>query len=85
MTAKPETRERDVIRAFVDLSNELVDGYDIVELLTLLTTSCARLLDVASAGLLLADPTGPRFGLSLVQALRNSRDGFFAPPVTPDS
>jgi GAF domain-containing protein len=53
-----ETRERDIIRAFVDLSNELVDGYDIVELLVRLTTNCARLLDVASSGLLLADRRG---------------------------
>ena len=34
---------------------------------------------------LLAGPKGPRYGLSLVQALRKSRDGFFAPSVTPDS
>ncbi len=53
-----ESRERDIIRAFVELSNELVDGYDIIELLVRLTSSCAQLLDVASAGLLLADRRG---------------------------
>jgi GAF domain-containing protein len=53
-----ETRERDIIRAFVDLSNELVDGYDMVELLVRLTASCAELLDISSAGLLLAAPPG---------------------------
>ena len=53
-----DTRERHIIRAFVDLSNELVDGYDIVELLVRLTTNCAQLLDVASSGLLLADQHG---------------------------
>lgn len=53
-----DSRERHVIRAFVELSNELVDGYDIIELLTSLTTSCAQLLDVASAGLLLSDNKG---------------------------
>ena len=53
-----DSRERDIIRAFVDLSNELVDGYDMVELLSRLTTNCARLLDIASAGLLLADRRG---------------------------
>jgi transcriptional regulator with GAF, ATPase, and Fis domain len=53
-----DTRERDIIRAFVDLSNELVDGYDIVELLVRLTMNCAQLLDVASSGLLLADQRG---------------------------
>lgn len=50
--------ERDVIRAFVDLSNELVDDYDVVEMLSRLTTNCASLLDVESAGLLLADQRG---------------------------
>ena len=53
-----DNREREIIRAFVDLSNELVDDYDVVEVLTRLTTNCARLLDVASAGLLLADARG---------------------------
>ncbi|MFC7491093.1 MULTISPECIES: GAF and ANTAR domain-containing protein [unclassified Knoellia] len=50
-----DTRERDIIHAFVELSNELVDGYDIVDLLSGWTTNCAQLLDVAAAGLLLAD------------------------------
>ncbi|MCW2715967.1 MAG: hypothetical protein JWN88_3014 [Frankiales bacterium] len=51
-------RERDVSRAFVALANHLVDGVDPVDLLSGLTADCARLLDVASAGLLLADPRG---------------------------
>ncbi|HXH78451.1 GAF and ANTAR domain-containing protein [Nocardioides sp.] len=61
MTDSPDriaNRETDVIRAFVELSNELVDGYDMIDLLTNLTQSCARLLDVASAGLLLTDEKG---------------------------
>ena len=53
-----ESRERDIIRAFVDLSNELVDDYDVVEMLSNLTMACAELLNVASAGLLLADKQG---------------------------
>ena len=53
-----DTRERDIIHAFVALSNELVDGYDIVDLLTDWTENCARLLDVAAAGLLVADGRG---------------------------
>ena len=53
-----QTRERDVIQAFVELSNDLVQSYDMVELLSRLTTSCAHLLDVASAGLLLSDSAG---------------------------
>ena len=51
-------REHDVLRAFVDLSSELVDDYDMLEMLSRLTTSCAQLLDVGSAGLLLADERG---------------------------
>ena len=50
-----QQREQGVIKAFVHLSNELVDDYDIIDTLTTLTASCAELLDVASAGLLLAD------------------------------
>jgi GAF domain-containing protein len=53
-----ETRENAVIKAFVDLSNELVEGYDMVELLASLTDSCARLLHIAAAGLLLTDRHG---------------------------
>jgi hypothetical protein len=48
-------RERLVTEAFVSLADRLVGLFDVVELLTDLTESCARLLDVASAGLLLAD------------------------------
>ena len=51
-------RERAVSTAFVALSSSLVDGGDIVDLLTELTSDCARLLDIASAGLLLADRRG---------------------------
>lgn len=58
MTERAENRERDIVRAFVDLSTELVNDYDVLEMLTQLTTNCASLLDVSSAGLLLADTRG---------------------------
>ena len=48
-------REAAVSRAFVELANSMVDGFDVVDLLGTLTGECARLLDIASAGLLLAD------------------------------
>ena len=48
-------REREVTASFVALANSLVDGSDVVDLLIGLTEDCARLLDIASAGLLLAD------------------------------
>ncbi|MDQ1641153.1 MAG: hypothetical protein QOJ90_504 [Actinomycetota bacterium] len=52
------TREREVTEAFVALASSLANGYDVVDLLNSLTADCARLLDVASAGLLLADSGG---------------------------
>jgi GAF domain-containing protein len=51
-------RERAVIAAFVEIARSLTEGYDVVELHSNLTTDCERLLDIASAGLLLADRGG---------------------------
>jgi GAF domain-containing protein len=51
-------REAQVLEAVVSLVDSLLDDFDVVELLTQLTEQCARLLDVASAGLLLASPGG---------------------------
>jgi GAF domain-containing protein len=49
-------REQDVVTALVSLAGGMVTGEaDVVELLSQLTSDCARLLDVAEAGLLLAD------------------------------
>ena len=49
------TREHRINDAFVHLAGALVSGEDVIELLELLTGQCVELLDVASAGLLLAD------------------------------
>ncbi len=51
-------RETDIAQTFVSLASSLANGNDVVDLLTELTADCARLLDVASAGLLLADHRG---------------------------
>ncbi len=51
-------REARVSAAFVSMASSLANGYDVVDLLTELTAECAQLLDVASAGLLLADGLG---------------------------
>ena len=51
-------RERLITDAFVSLANSLADGADVIDLLSGLATDTARLLDVASTGLLLADPRG---------------------------
>ena len=54
MTETP--RETRVLDAVVSLVDSLLDDFDVVDLLTELTERCAALLDVESAGLLLADP-----------------------------
>jgi len=49
-------RESRVLGAVVSLVDNLLDDFDMVDLLTGLTERCADLLDVAAAGFLLADP-----------------------------
>ncbi len=51
-------REQAVIAAFVGIARSLTEGYDVVELHSILTADCVRLLDIASAGLMLADRDG---------------------------
>ena len=52
------SRESLLVATFVELADVLVDEFDVVELLSLLTDRCVAVLDVTAAGLLLADPTG---------------------------
>jgi GAF domain/ANTAR domain len=49
-------RETRVLEAVVSLVDTLLVDFDVVDLLTDLTERCAQLLDVESAGILLADP-----------------------------
>ena len=51
-------REHDVIESFIRFADRLIDDVDVLDLTTDLTQDCARLLDVAAVGLLLADPGG---------------------------
>lgn len=52
------TRNEQLLEVFASLADTLVADYDVVELLQTLIESCQGLLDVAAAGLLLADEHG---------------------------
>ena len=45
---------------FVELTDTMVVGFDMIDFLHVLTNRSAQLLDVSAAGLLLADPRGER-------------------------
>ena len=53
-----DDREFRIVEAFVQLAESLASGYDAVDLLDRLAHSCVGVLDVAAAGLLLADDHG---------------------------
>jgi len=52
------TREAQIVRAIVALTDTLVDDFDIIDSLTALTARCVELLDTAATGILLADAEG---------------------------
>ncbi len=53
-----DQREQDIIESFIGFADRLIDDLDVLDLTTQLARDCARLLDVAAAGLLLADARG---------------------------
>ncbi len=52
------TREARIAETFVELSDALVDDFDVVELLNVLAARCVELLDLTAAGLVMADANG---------------------------
>ena len=59
-TAEERTLRRQALMAttFVEIVDTLVGDFDVVEVLTVLTSRCVELLDAAAAGILLADADG---------------------------
>jgi GAF domain-containing protein len=51
-------RESLLERTLVELADTLVDDFDVVDLLTLLTERCVEILDISEAGIMLASPDG---------------------------
>lgn len=47
-----------LVRTLVELADNLVDRFDLVDLLSLLSDRCVDALDVAAAGVMLASPGG---------------------------
>ena len=50
--------EQQLAEAFVEMADTLVDDFDLMDFLHLLTDRCVRLLNVSAAGLLLTDQRG---------------------------
>jgi hypothetical protein len=58
LKGKAMDRERHLAETFVELADTLVDDFDVIDFLQGLATRCVELLDVAAAGIVLADQGG---------------------------
>jgi GAF domain-containing protein len=58
--ARQQHHNRNALTAdtFVEMVDTLVDDFDVIDVLTVLTSRSVELLDAAAAGILLADPNG---------------------------
>jgi hypothetical protein len=52
------TREALLLHTLVELADNLVDDFDVIDVLTVLSDRCVDTLDVAAAGVMLASPAG---------------------------
>src|SRR6202158_6231399 len=51
-------RESLLIATLVELADNLVDNYDVIDVLTVLSDRCVQAIDVDAAGVMLASPGG---------------------------
>lgn len=51
-------REQRLAETFVELADTLVEGFDVIEFLYMLTDRCVELLDISAAGLMFGDERG---------------------------
>ena len=52
------SREALLVRTLVELADNLVEDFDVIDVLTVLSDRCVEVLDVDSAGVMLASPGG---------------------------
>jgi GAF domain-containing protein len=65
------SRESDVVQALVEMSDTLVEDYDVIDVLTALTDRCVHVLGVSAAGVMLSSPHGDlRLVASSSEAMR---------------
>ena len=57
---------------FVELTDTMVAGFDVIDFMHVLTDRSVQLLDVSAAGLLLADPRGMRHSDVLNEQLQTA-------------
>jgi GAF domain-containing protein len=57
-TEKTISRESRLARTLVELADTLVADFDVIELLTLLTSRCVEVLGIKAAGIMLLGPDG---------------------------
>src|SRR4051812_20625594 len=51
-------RQQDLLAAFIEFADTIVDEYDVVEFLHRLAARCVELVDASEAGIMLADGDG---------------------------
>jgi GAF domain-containing protein len=65
------SRDQEIVHSLVEIADNLIDDFDVVELLTLLTQRCVNLLGFSAAGVMLASPPGElRLGASSSDAMQ---------------